>query len=30
LPPGKRAALVPFLTHRGQVLVSMSLPSARG
>jgi CheY-specific phosphatase CheX len=28
LPPGKRAALVPFLTHRGQVLVSMSLPSA--
>jgi CheY-specific phosphatase CheX len=30
LPPGKRAALVPFLTHRGQVLVSMSLPSVRG
>jgi CheY-specific phosphatase CheX len=28
LPPGKRVALVPFLTHRGQVLVSMSLPGA--
>jgi CheY-specific phosphatase CheX len=28
LPPGRRVALVPFLTHRGQVLVSMSLPNS--
>jgi CheY-specific phosphatase CheX len=28
LPPGRRVALVPFLTHRGQVVVSMSLPSS--
>lgn len=27
LPPGRRAALVPFVTHRGQVLVSMDLPA---
>jgi CheY-specific phosphatase CheX len=27
LPPGRRFALVPFVTHRGQVLVSLSLPS---
>jgi CheY-specific phosphatase CheX len=27
LAPGRRVALVPFLTHRGQVLVSMSLPN---
>ncbi len=28
VPPGARIALVPFLTHRGQVLVGMSLPDA--
>ena len=26
LPPGRRVALVPFVTHRGQVLVSFALP----
>ena len=26
LPPGRRVALVPFVTHRGQVLVSIGLP----
>ena len=26
LAPGERVALVPFLTHRGQVLVSLALP----
>jgi CheY-specific phosphatase CheX len=27
LPPGRRVAVVPFLTHKGQVLVSLALPS---
>ena len=26
MPPGSRVALVPFVTHRGQVLVGLSLP----
>jgi CheY-specific phosphatase CheX len=26
VPPGGRVALVPFLTHRGQVLIALSLP----
>jgi CheY-specific phosphatase CheX len=27
MPPGTRVALVPFLTHRGQALVGLSLPA---
>jgi CheY-specific phosphatase CheX len=26
MPPGSRVALVPFVTHRGQILVGLSLP----
>jgi CheY-specific phosphatase CheX len=28
LPPGRRMALVPFVTHQGLVLVSLALPAA--